>query len=317
MLNSGLKSIIDVIIPVYNGQDFIASALDSVNAQTLAPNRIIIVNDGSTDDTTNILQHYHSSIPISVINKKNGGLSSARNRGIEASGAEYIAFLDADDVWKNTKLEKQCSIFKTSHVKRLGVVYCDYYIIDDTGNRLPNYPTFKLDTTVRGDVFTHLLGGNKVSSSGSGVLIKKECFATVGKFDERLPAAEDWDMWLKLAREYGFDYTTSKLVGIRRHSTNMSNSAVKLNIGLMLVLNKYTDIAIKNPTIGVLWGEKFFIPIIVNWRGRIFQPNYFISICRNMSFKLVLVSIIYTPISLIFVIYKLLKWMLKRLARGH
>jgi len=101
------NSKIDVAIPVYNGENFILQALESVACQTLLPNKIIIIDDGSTDNTNKLISDYakNSKLNIKIIKKENGGLSSARNTGIKESDAEFIAFLDADDLWLPDKLK--------------------------------------------------------------------------------------------------------------------------------------------------------------------------------------------------------------------
>lgn len=234
-----MNSSIDVVIPVFNGEKYIGDAIESVITQTCKPFQIIVIDDGSTDETENIVKSKidNSPIPIVYIKKQNGGLSSARNAGIKACSSQYIALLDADDLWEQTKLEKQIAIFQSSK-NELGVVYCDYTNIDSLGEHLENFCCFKLDTEVKGHVFEKLLYGNKVASSGSGVLVRKECFDEVGLFDESLPTCEDWDMWLRISRVYDFEYVNEKLVRLRRHNQNMSSDNLKMLIGEILMFNK-------------------------------------------------------------------------------
>ncbi|MCF7834034.1 MAG: glycosyltransferase [Candidatus Pacebacteria bacterium] len=228
-MNSELKNKIDAIIPAYNGARFILQALDSVVNQTLPPNKIIVVDDGSTDNTNKIVSNYakNSKIEIKIVQKENGGLSSARNAGIKESNAYFIGFLDADDVWTPEKLSEQIKIFEDTEFGNLGLVYCDYFIIDKNGNVNKKEKKIPLNQGIRGSAFPFLLVGNKVLSSGSGVLIKKEVFNTVGYFDESLKYAEDWDMWLRISQKYEIDYSVKRLVKIRRHDENMTKS--KLN----------------------------------------------------------------------------------------
>lgn len=241
-----LDKSIDVIIPVFNGAKYIAEAINSVDNQTLRPRTIIVVNDGSTDQTTNLVKKYQKQAKCKIIlySKNNGGLSSARNYGIKKSTAGLLAFLDADDLWLPTKLEKQLELFNKPSYKNLGVAFCDYEMIDENGKVDQSIPRSRLDQSSRGNIYTKLLEGNKVAGSGSGVLIKREVFQKVGYFDENLPAAEDWDMWLRIAREFDFDYVSQKLVQIRRHQTNMSNSEFRLLKGITLVLNKLVEMGI-------------------------------------------------------------------------
>ena len=216
---------IDVVIPVFNGASYIQEALDSVVQQTCSPTRIIVVNDGSTDDTAEIVESIAATckIPLLHIQKKNGGLSSARNAGIRISASDYIAFLDADDVWVEDKLAWQLALFTSSFDKTLGIVYGRYSLIDEHGHEIRE-PYYNPDVCLSGHVFSDLLGSNKICGSGSAVLIKRECFDYVGYFDESLGAAEDWDMWLRLAEMYTFNYVDRVIVRIRRHGASMQQN---------------------------------------------------------------------------------------------
>ena len=129
---------IDIVIPAYNGEEFIESAIISVMRQTVSPAKLIVVNDGSTDGTaTKVKQIFsqQSHLPIRLVlcEQENRGLSAARNAGIRESDSEFIAFLDADDEWLPNKLEKQYQVFNESEFKNLGVVFCNFELIDIYG----------------------------------------------------------------------------------------------------------------------------------------------------------------------------------------
>lgn len=232
---------IDVVIPTYNHGKYILNAIKSVENQTYKPSRIIVINDGSTDDTDEILRSYKSSVELLYIKQENSGLSSARNAGIKLSTAEYIAFLDADDAWNPEKLESQLDVFKKSGLKNLGVVYCNYSIMDSNGENIRDAYRFEIDPKIRGDIFLKILESNKVSSSGSGVLVKKEIFDKVGNFDTNLSALEDWDMWLRISKEFSFDYTQKTLVKIRRHSDNMQKDTSRMFINELKFMNLWVN----------------------------------------------------------------------------
>lgn len=254
---------IDVVIPVYNGERFIRAALDSVIAQTYSPTCVIVVDDGSTDSTYSIVSIYAqtSNVPITVVQKSNGGLSSARNAGIKASTSEYIAFLDADDAWLPTKLQEQVRIYQTSPYKNLGLVYCNYDVINTAG--VVQYTNYKAPIDLkrmRGSVFKRLLERNMIAGSGSGVLIRRTVFDTVGLFDETLGFGEDWDMWLRIAGVYKVDVAPLILVHIRKHSENMTVDSAKIFKKELGFYDKWIGILGKGTPL--FWADKVVFRII-------------------------------------------------------
>jgi glycosyltransferase involved in cell wall biosynthesis len=213
--------------------------LESVVRQTCPPARIFVVDDGSTDGTEDLVRSFKSEIPIDFIIKQNEGPSAARNVGIARSSSNFIAFLDADDEWIPGKLQEQIRVFSESDISNLGLVYCKYGIIDESGKPVNSYHVVKLDNAVRGNVFEALLSGNRICGSCSGVLVKRECLEIVGSFDESLFNCEDWDLWLRLAEFYGFDYAPMELLKIRRHPGNNQNDTLRMFISLMRFYNKW------------------------------------------------------------------------------
>lgn len=232
---------IDVIIPAYNSARFILGALNSVIAQTYQPKQIIVVDDGSTDTTSAIVSAYAKNciIPILLIKKNNAGLSAARNTGIENSTSPFIAFLDADDMWEKTKLEKQIAVYSAKTFTNLGLVYCRYLLIDENNKPLSTTNIPPLDKELRGSVYTKLFANNTILSSGSGVLLRREVFEVVGKFDTTLKFGEDWDMWLRIAEKYNIDYVDTNLVYIRKHTGNMSGNPDAAFRGEIAFFNKW------------------------------------------------------------------------------
>jgi glycosyltransferase involved in cell wall biosynthesis len=234
-----MKIDIDVIIPVYNGEKFISNTISSVLQQTYKPRNIIVVNDGSTDTTAEMIDSFkNSGTPVIHLKKENKGLSAARNSGLALAKSAWVAFLDADDKWEPTKLEKQIQCLRQSKLKDLGVIYCDYKTINEQGTFLLKEFSQRIAPALKGNIFNELLSGNRISGSGSSILVKRACFKKVGLFDETLPAAEDWDMLLRLARHYAFDFIPAQLVSIRIHSTNMQKNYANVLIGKTLVIDK-------------------------------------------------------------------------------
>lgn len=218
-------STVDVVIPVYNGEKFISDALNSVIGQTYQPDKVIVVDDGSTDRTGEIVAGIGRTSPVQIeyIRKENGGPSSARNAGILASTADFIALLDADDVWDERKLELQLAVMKGSPVPNVGIVYCDYSLMDESGRDVDER-RLRSRRLVRGDIYRRLLKGNIVAGSDSAVLIRRECLDETGFFEESI-MGEDWDLWLRIAKRYGFDFVGSTLVRIRIHEDSVQHDA--------------------------------------------------------------------------------------------
>ncbi len=253
---------IDVIVPVFNGQEYIEEALASIAAQSRRPHQIIVIDDGSTDDTAKVVKKFTSKIPIVYVFKKNGGLSSARNAGILKSSSDVLAFLDADDRWEPSKLAKQWHVFEQSILPKIGVVYCDYYLMDSQSTRL-RIDRFRLNPACRGNIYSALLETNVVASSGSGVLVKRECFERAGLFDETFSNCEDWDMWLRIAHYFEYDYVPEELVGIRRHNGNMQNNVREMSIGRIKVLNKHAQALLRYPPHFRSPGNSAYAPLVV------------------------------------------------------
>lgn len=232
--------LVDVVIPAYNAARYIEETLSSTAIQGDILSKIIVVNDGSTDHTQELVSQFsakHPHISIQIIEQANAGLSAARNAGIKASTAPYIAFLDADDLWLPEKLNKQLSVFNQAQNDKLGLVYCAYGAISEKSARLPSVAV--ISPSLRGDASRKLLLGNFISGSGSAVLIKRTVFDTVGLFDEKLRAGEDWDMWLRISKNFLIDYSPEELVLIRLHEANMQKDALRMLSADLMILNKF------------------------------------------------------------------------------
>jgi glycosyltransferase involved in cell wall biosynthesis len=181
-----------VVIPTYNRANIISKALESVFAQSYTNYEIIVVDDGSTDSTQQILKQYAGS--IKYYKQKNQGAASARNLGIEKSKGDYIAFLDSDDSWFPEKLKK---VIDSIEIKpETGLFYSDFKRIDREG-RLLKKENCK---HIVGKGYPRILFYNFIGTST--VVVKRECFNKCGLFDEQLFRAQDWDMWIRISREF-------------------------------------------------------------------------------------------------------------------
>ncbi len=242
---------VDVVIPVYNGARYLEAAVLSVVRQSLPAARIIIADDGSTDDTPAIAERLARDFAtVEHLRLPHGGESAARNGGIEASRAPYIAFLDADDVWLPNKLEAQMRVFARAS-DRVGVVHSAYIHIDENGDVL--HDAFVFPPKKRGNIFRELLLENYVvSGSASSVVVRRDVLDRVGRFDERLFHGADWDMWIRLASVADFDFAEEPLVQIRIYGNsvqrqNAKRRALDFFLQHLIIFGKWTDVIAQSP----------------------------------------------------------------------
>jgi glycosyltransferase involved in cell wall biosynthesis len=224
---------VDVLIPVRDGARFLPACLDSAFAQTFPPRAVIVVDDGSTDETPHILAGYATRWPnLHVIRSEPRGLSHARNLALQASRAPFVAFLDSDDIWQPDKLAKQMVLF-TSGRPEVGFVHNSFFYIDEDGRRIMEDKV--IPPRKRGDIFADLLVGYVLSGSASAVVARRDLMTAIGGFDETLLHAEDWDVWLKLAKSSHVDFVPDALTGIRIHgeSKQRKNARDKAELYLL------------------------------------------------------------------------------------
>jgi glycosyltransferase involved in cell wall biosynthesis len=217
-----MSILVSAVIPVYNYGRFVARAIDSVLAQTHAPMECVVVDDGSTDDTPQVLSRYGER--IRALRQENRGLSAARNAGIRAARGAFVALLDADDTWMPEKIARQLAAAEADPA--IGAVGCGYEWIYAggpprrfEGKAFPAERAERLRALAMRETW---LGG-----SGSGALVRRKVFDEVGFFDERLRCAEDWDMWLRIADRYRIVNVPEVLVSILQHRTGTFRNAEK------------------------------------------------------------------------------------------
>ncbi len=226
-----MSRLVTAVIPAYNYAHFLPRAIDSVLAQTHVGVECVVVNDGSTDNTADVLASYGDR--IRAITQPNSGLSAARNTGIRAAAGDFVAFLDADDRWEPTKIARQLAAFDDH--PNVGAIGCGAELIDAAGNH----------AAFRTYAETHASSGGLVwqpgaqlravairqfwiSASGSGAFIPRRVIDDVGFFDETLGAAEDWDLWLRIAAKYPIYNIKDVLVRIYLHGSGSFRNADKM-----------------------------------------------------------------------------------------
>jgi glycosyltransferase involved in cell wall biosynthesis len=216
------KPVVSVVMPCYQHVKFVGETIISVLNQTFADFELIIIDDASTDGSLETIRKYAGSdYRVNLIeHEENLGVSHSRNEGIHRSRGEFIAFCDADDVWKRQKLELQLQLLRSN--PGYGLTYCDAEIIDPSGQ-----PTGKLFSQVYpapknavGDMFKGLCRTNFINTQT--VLMRRECFDPDIFFDESMRSLEDWWLWLRLAGKHRFLPDTRVLAQYRTHPKNTS-----------------------------------------------------------------------------------------------
>ncbi len=205
-----MKLRVSAIIPVYNGERFIADAIRSVLGQTWPVYECIVVDDGSTDGTARVVEEFGDAVRL--IRQLNTGVSGARNAGVAAARGELVAFLDSDDVWLREKLERQLPFFQQR--PELGMVYSGIVFVDEALN-----PTRSMYAPAGEDALrnTLLMEAPFVPFSMTAV-VPVRVFQEVGGFDERLKIGEDLDLICRIASAYPVDGVQAPLTLYRIHS---------------------------------------------------------------------------------------------------
>jgi len=226
---------VSIIIPTYNRAHVLKRAIQSVLNQTYKDFEVIVVDDGSTDDTKAIVKGLDDKRVLYKRHDRNKGVSAARNTGIVIARGEYIAFQDSDDKWLPTKLEEQMKAF--AHARsRIGVVYTAFwYVRKDRRIYIPLPKVSKRE----GDIHNELLNGNFITPQSA--VVRKECFEVSGLFDEKLPSLNDWDIWIRISKNWEFKFISEPLVLVYRTSDSISIKQNRSFTGLVPIIDKYFE----------------------------------------------------------------------------
>jgi Glycosyltransferases involved in cell wall biogenesis len=209
--------LVSIVIPVYNGSDYLKEAIDSALAQTYLNVEIIVVNDGSNDNgvTREIALSYGQK--IRYFEKPNGGVASALNLGIQNMKGEYFSWLSHDDLYYPNKIEEQVRFIESIGVDI--IVYSDFDLINEKGlvfsvSNLPPIDPYQFRFWLTLESRLH----------GCTLLIPKHAFLTLGRFDENLLTAQDYDLWFKFSSSYRFIHLAKVLISSRQHSNQGTKS---------------------------------------------------------------------------------------------
>ncbi|MFN6038933.1 MAG: glycosyltransferase family 2 protein, partial [Bacteroidota bacterium] len=210
--------LVSVVIPNYNNEKYLKQCVESVLTQSYKNIECIVVDDGSEDNSIEVLSSF-SDLRLKVLKKSNGGLSSARNEGIKHARGSYLAFLDADDYWGEKKIENQIKSFGNTNAD---AVFSNIYSVIGEKKVPHNYSKKKLN-------ILDFINENPISGSGSSLIIKKNVIDSVGNFDLNLRSHEDIDYWYRIvSKGYKIEGISENDVFIRAHENNMSSNHVRM-----------------------------------------------------------------------------------------
>jgi glycosyltransferase involved in cell wall biosynthesis len=287
---------VSVIMPTYNRAHLVDRAIQSVLNQTFQDFEIIVINNYSKDNTIDVINSFNDK-RIKLINFRNNGIiAKSRNQGLMKSAGDYIAFLDDDDIWEPEKLEKQIEVLRNAP-EAVGAVYTGMILLDKQGRIIK-----KVIPKYRGNIFYLLLTKSYIDSA-SALVVKKECFEHVGFFDESedLGVGDDWDMWIRIAQHYKFNFIPEVLVKIYFHGKNITTNTpltIKRHKAITAKYEKYITASPRKIRAAhylyggiILWrsgdikdGKKFFIKSIFANPLTIFDILSFISLDTSSKF---------------------------------
>lgn len=264
------KPLVTVIVPAYNHELYIEECLKSVINQTYPHLQVIVINDGSKDNTGYIIEKFIGvqGRPIEYLTKNNEGLCKTLNLGIELANGKYIAFIASDDMWLPSRIEEQVLFLEQNN--NIGLVFSDAYFMRYDNPTTIKYSDYKprikkhfLNSIQNRNIYEALLVENIILSLT--VLIRKECFEKVGFFDISLKY-EDYDMWLRVCRQYPIAFIDKPLAYYRTHDSNLSNNTKIMLIGaLQAIFKQYKQHPIRRrPIKAAVLLTKFMFTIVKN-----------------------------------------------------
>lgn len=205
-------SLVTAIITTFNRVKFLASAIDSVLAQSLDDYELLVLDNDSSDETPELVSKY-ADTRIRYVRHANVGISEQRNLGVKLAKSEFLAFLDDDDIWLPRKLESELEVFRTLG-EDVAMVYGGFVFYNDAGAEWGKHIPH-----LRGFILEPLLWANDpFTGSASNPMLRKAAAVNVGSYDPRVRVGEDWELYLRLAERYRVEYTTELVLKIRQHS---------------------------------------------------------------------------------------------------
>jgi glycosyltransferase involved in cell wall biosynthesis len=235
----GSDMLISVVLPTFNREKQLPRAIASVLSQSYRNLELIIIDDGSTDSTEEIVKGYSDARIRYYKQDLNKGGSAARNVGIKSARGEMVAFQDSDDEWLPDKLERQ--VRKFSEVgDDVGVIYCGYESVFERTNEVVSSSI----PDEKGDVYKRMLIG--CITGTLTVVVRVSCFKKAGLFDEKMQSCHDWDLWIRISKYYKFDYVPEILAKAYIHGNQLSTNLETKIKGKEKILEKYKEELIKD-----------------------------------------------------------------------
>jgi len=210
---------VSVVIPTYNSAALVREAIQSALNQTYSDFEVIVVDDGSRDNTESVVRSFGDK--VCYVKQDNRGAGAARNHGIIRSQGKYVAFLDADDLWLPGKLAEQIPLLDRD--PEIGLVYSDWAVVAEKGKAEPSYLTNR--PAVSGYVFDELVQWGFILTSGT--VVRRSCLDDVGCFDESLSIAQDFDLWIRICYRWKIALVNKPLVIKRNRDGNLSSNLLK------------------------------------------------------------------------------------------
>lgn len=227
---------VSVIVPTYNRADLLAGALDSVLSQSFGDFELLVVDDGSTDNTAEVVGGM-ADRRVRIIAQEHSGLPAvARNAGMRAAAGAFLAFLDSDDLWLPGKLAQQVALMEATPALGLSYTNCYRFASDPASHETT--PLLRPEEMLTGRVFDQLYGQPRIPNLT--VMIRSAIVAEVGYFDEdpRLKANEDYEFWLRIAASYPVGHLAQPLALYRSHAGGISKAAVASNRAKLFMVEK-------------------------------------------------------------------------------
>ncbi|MCM1425830.1 MAG: glycosyltransferase [Eubacterium sp.] len=283
------KTKVSVVIPTYNRANTIKRAIDSVLNQTYKDFELIIVDDGSTDNTAQIVNEYKDSRLRYLVTEKRRGANHARNIGIQNAVGEYIAFQDSDDVWLEDKLEKQMNVFETRGDVDIVFSRFTYILLNGSTGLIPNR-NYTQEMLVK-DI-AHILSRMNVISTQT-MIVRKQCFIQYGAFDLEMPRFQDWEINLRFAQGAKFFCVDESLVEVYESESSITNTKGNGLSGLALLIKKYEDFFRLHGTLQYHLSKVFPMAVkeerlqeLERWLGKqLFYESIYADAYRNKSIQ--------------------------------